>query len=450
MRRYLIAVAAAGCLTGMPLSNVFAQHGGGHHHHHHHHGGNRGYGGWTGTGGWGGFGGYQNLFPSFGFSVYRGYGFGTPFGGYTSFGYPNYGPYYSYIPMAPTVIQAHPFWLGPNPMDNSVLRGDDPLVQQADNPPQEPAPIVRMSNPEARRRSRTLQAQGDEWFLKQNYPQAVARYKQAAAAAMDLAAPRIRLGVALAAAGYFDQAATEFKRALQIDPDWPAHAEQLDDLFRDNPIAKNSLLHRAAQWVREDIRDPDRLFTVGVLLYMDNDVERAQPFLQAADQLAGSPSYTQPFLRTVAAAPQGPPQTVAPRGAAPQSQKNQSPKNDDIPAPVPEDVERQRKTRGQAVEPPATTPALQPPVTIQPRKQAPFRGQPPVEKGAPTLPRSPVASDQEGPLLLQPHAPLPQLSKGTQPAPKTNSARPVVSRRLGPIYPGIDDTLYSVPRAEHE
>jgi hypothetical protein len=291
--------------------------------------------------------GYSSYgFPGFGYSHfgYSGYGYtgfggfsyyagpvgfyGDPYGpyGYPAYGYPNYGPVYSYIPAAPVVMQAHPLWLGQNPFDNAAIREWMPDAEKpagganpapAAQPPQENPPIIiNPSTPEAKRNSIRFQAQGDEWFQKHNFVQAYARYKQAANAASDLAEPRLRMAIALAAMNEFGQAAGEFKRAVRINPTAHLTADRLDAIYGEGgAIAKNSMLHKLQNWVREDIRDPDRLFVIGALLYLDDNVDQSTPFLQAAAKLAGSPPHVQAFLRPVAqAAALGEPQRIVPAG----------------------------------------------------------------------------------------------------------------------------------------
>lgn len=282
--------------------------------------------------GFGGFSsGYARFgFPGFGFSGY-GYssfgGFGglnyyqgpvggpwiAPYGyGYTSFGYPNFGPTYSYIPMAPIVQQAHPLWIGRDPFDNAAIQEWMPgNGQPQNNPAAQPAPppeevelLIKPSNAEAKRKSIRYQAQGDEYFAKQNYLQAFARYKQAVGAAADRPEPRYRMAVALAAMNEFPLAADELKRTVRVDPGLPRHGDRLDDVFgANNNLAKNSMLQKAAAWVREDIRDPNRLFLMGALLHFNEDRDKAQTLFQTADLLAGSPDYVRAFLKPPEAGP---------------------------------------------------------------------------------------------------------------------------------------------------
>ena len=93
-------------------------------------------------------------------------------------------------------------------------------------------------------------------------------------------------------------AVAEIKRGLQLDSQWPWHGAGLREIYgAANVVLKDSILLKVAAWVREDVRDPDRLFLMGVLLHFNEDRERALPFFRTVDTLAGRPAYVQPFLR---------------------------------------------------------------------------------------------------------------------------------------------------------
>ena len=93
--------------------------------------------------------------------------------------------------------------------------------------------------------------------------------------AQDRAEPYFRLGLAKAAISRFDDAVLNLKLGLQLDNDLPQTGPQLVDLFGEhNLLPKTQFMHRLLTWVREDIRDPDRLFLLGVVLHMDNDAEQ--------------------------------------------------------------------------------------------------------------------------------------------------------------------------------
>lgn len=282
----------------------------------------------------GGYGYYQAGPPVYAYTPYGypAYGFsGIRFGGFTAgiatVGpgvypapvYPGYPMGYGYVPTAPMPIQAQPVIVEQNPYDNSVLNEwqpdqamvgqNQPWLEQA--PPaqrqfvqpaeQRQIPEVRMpirqSNAEGRRKAIHALAQGDEAFRVQRWAQAYSKYKEAATFAGDQADSHFRMAITLAAMNQFGPAADEFKRGLRIDSSWPVSAATLDDLYGDaNVLAKQSMLQSGIAWARQDVRDADRSFVMGVLLFLDRDPDRAAQFLQASVRLGGSNAYAQAFL----------------------------------------------------------------------------------------------------------------------------------------------------------
>jgi hypothetical protein len=248
-----------------------------------------------------------------GYSSYGGYGYGR-FAGNS--GYFDRRPVYSYIPMAPIVLQGHPQFIGPSPFNNSVLHN-----AQIENEKRwgkqliiEPQPKtverkIKESTPAAQLKSLRAQSQGDEWFRKGNYLQAYARYKVAVTEADDRAVAHFRLAYCLVAMGRYDRAVAEMKRGLRIDPTWPVTGESLLLVFgADNLLAKTSTVSRVTAWVREDIRDPDRLFLIGVLMHFDDD-DRAGKFFETAIRLTGGGNHLVAFLKQPPTA-EGPQQPV--------------------------------------------------------------------------------------------------------------------------------------------
>jgi Flp pilus assembly protein TadD len=294
-------------------------------------------------------------YSSFGYSSFGGFGglnyYNGPVGGfipygpygYTSFGYPGFGPYYGYLPAAPTVIPTSPVFIGPNLADNPAIQEWMPKPvppignanPAAAQPLQADVPVfVKPTTPEAKRKSIRYQAQGDEWFLKQNYLQAYARYKQAYSAAADRPEPRFRMAIALAALTEFGPAVDELKRLARLDPEMPAHGERLDDLFGpDRNLAKNAVLHKVADWVKEDIRDPDRLYLMGVLLYFNEDGNKAKTLFETAGMLAGDPAHVRVFLAP-AAGRRVDAQRAAPKPPAPPPPDPRE--EDEAPVPMPQ------------------------------------------------------------------------------------------------------------------
>jgi tetratricopeptide (TPR) repeat protein len=242
-----------------------------------------------------------------GFGAYSGLAFGN---GYTS-GYANYGPVYNYTPIAPVVRQAHPLWIGPNPFNNSVIQGALKENQERWNEPVKlpaktitPKVVIIPSTPEAKLKSMRHQAHGDDWFRQHKYTHAWSSYKQSIAAAGDQAAPRFRLAFTYTALGRFKSAVHELKQGLEIDPVWPLTTNTLGVLYdEDNLVAKNRVLLKVADWVRGDIRDPDRLFLMGVLLHCDGRHDKANPFFDTAYRLKGSGDHLVAFLKPQPAEP---------------------------------------------------------------------------------------------------------------------------------------------------
>ncbi|HEY2249629.1 MAG TPA: hypothetical protein VGH74_01165, partial [Planctomycetaceae bacterium] len=209
------------------------------------------------------------------------------------------------------IRQTRPYWIGGDPFvnnnANNANRGQQgnaadnlPLGdgQPAQQPIQSNVKIFgKTTTTDALRRSIRYQAQGDEWFGKQNYLQAYGHYKDAISAAPLRPEPHFRKAMALVATTNYSLAVEEMKRSMRLDPTWPQTGPQLDALFgADNLLSKNAVLHKVAAWVREDIRDPDRLFLMGVLLHFNDDVDKSHTFFEAASALSPVPMYAQAFL----------------------------------------------------------------------------------------------------------------------------------------------------------
>src|SRR5260370_27963516 len=71
-----------------------------------------------------GFGGLNWFYgPLGGYTPYV-----TPYGS-TTYGYPYFGPYYSYVPLAPVIRQTRPYWNGGEPFPNA---NNNPVAQRND------------------------------------------------------------------------------------------------------------------------------------------------------------------------------------------------------------------------------------------------------------------------------------------------------------------------------
>ncbi len=188
--------------------------------------------------------------------------------------------------------------------------GAGPAVPAVPPQPNQENPqlFLKRSNAEQQLRAQRAQLQGDQHFQRADYLAAAGKYRQATQAAADLPGPRIRLGMALAGLGEFRGAARAFKMVLQLEPRWPEQGPSLDELFGpDNDIAKNTVLQRALAWTKADIRDPDRLLVMGILLWFNEDLDAARKVFQTAVQLTEGTSPAMAFLKA----------GTAPVGAAP-------------------------------------------------------------------------------------------------------------------------------------
>ena len=340
--RYLLILSIACLFTVIPTEASAQRHQSahGHHHRHSHHGHSysRNYGRSWANPGWSVSGGSRNV--SFNFSFPGSSYYGNPWGPYfyNRFGYystdafiagdpvlfsggyslngfypilPGLGysppavyPYSNVPGTLPTLPNTTPF-NAPGPAVSNVPFNNalnDDLARWKDNnylpkPSRKIQRHIIPSTRHARELSLRNQVKGDEYFKKQDYRRAYDRYKLAASLTKDIAIPHFKKGFALVALKQYNRAAFEFKQGLVLDPAWPVTGEGLISLFgAENVIAKDSMLHQVAEWVKEDIRDPERLFVFGVALHFDGQVEQATDVIRTAARLAGRGDHFLAFL----------------------------------------------------------------------------------------------------------------------------------------------------------
>lgn len=155
------------------------------------------------------------------------------------------------------------------------------------------------SLPAARERAARYVAFGDRLFKEQRIHEAMAKYRDAVAAAPDLAASQFRLGLGYLATGRMEEAAESFKRGMQLEPQYVFTTSfHLDELYAGNPLAKNALLEGIARRTLNDPNNSDYLFDVGVVLYFEGQIDTARKYFAAARmRLSGADdSYLRPFL----------------------------------------------------------------------------------------------------------------------------------------------------------
>lgn len=222
--------------------------------------------------------------------------YGYPVGAGTSYGlWPGHHSHRSGY--APLIIGTGPVWFpsaGPVPIGplaaptiavipvvhNTALGSDN------QDPSKRPA---KPSTPAGRLKALEHQARGDEKLRKQLWAQAYVHYRSAADAAGDQGEAHFRLGFVYTAMQYYPSAVREFKRGLFLSPDLPASGIRMSMLFGpDSEIVRISILNKVADWVREDPRDPDRLFLLGLLLHFEDDPRRREVLQVARSMAVGS------------------------------------------------------------------------------------------------------------------------------------------------------------------
>lgn len=187
---------------------------------------------------------------------------------------------------------------GPNMFDvlqqHAERRENVPIEKDADVV----AKPVSSSSKAGKQRSIAFQTEGDRWLREGQFVKAYLRYLEAQREAEDRAEVYFRQAFTLVAMGRYSHAVLKLKRGLQVDPTWPKHPDTLDRVYGPgNALEKSEFLQRAADWTNEDVRSPDRLFLMGVLLFSNGD-DRADDFFQAAWKLTRRGDHLLAFLKS--------------------------------------------------------------------------------------------------------------------------------------------------------
>lgn len=279
----------------------------------------------------------------------------------------------------PRVVVVDPF----QPKQRNML---DVVQQHAERRENLPLPAdestvartVSGSSRAGRERSKKFQAEGDHWLHEGQNIKAYLRYLEAQREAEDRGEVYFRQAFVLVAMGRYSHAVSKLKRGLQIDPQSARTGQTLDAVYGvENVDHKVDYLQRVADWANADVRDPDRLFLMGVLLHFDED-SRASEFLNAAGTLSGRGQHIQAFLQ----APGSPPKE-APIAAA-------AKRRDLPPPPAPRD------------EPPVPIEEVRQPQLVKPQP-APLR-----DARGPKLPALEVPPEPDRRQLILPDVYLPE------------------------------------------
>jgi hypothetical protein len=173
------------------------------------------------------------------------------------------------------------------------ILGVQPLDVPAWRRPKAGAP----SSTQAKLNSLRTQQHGDRQFRQQDYRAAVARYREAIEQAPDRGEAHLRLAVALVMLKRYDRATEQLRLALRTAPDVLDAPPSLDELFGEaNVLAKNNLLLRVAEWVREEPADAQRPYVLGLLMLLDGDAAMARKLFQRGNALGGEGDVLAAFL----------------------------------------------------------------------------------------------------------------------------------------------------------
>jgi hypothetical protein len=241
--------------------------------------------------------------------------------------------------------------------------------------------------------------QGDAWYQKQNYAQAIARYRQAIADAPDFATPHFRLGFALASTRRYEMAAVEFKKGLELDPSWPQTGKPFDELYgNDRLLARESLVSEVLEWHKNAPRDATRNFLAGVIVHFHDGAPAARPYFVATEQSVGARRWLTAFLppdTTTAPVVRGPaqsqPQAIPRRQPViPAAGDNEAPRPAELELGEPEELPEVTAPRVSSK--PAKPPEPLPPPSAVP-KRAPQSGG---SQSGPSIPNGPTLVDPSG------------------------------------------------------
>ncbi|MCX7419363.1 MAG: hypothetical protein NT013_07475 [Planctomycetia bacterium] len=259
---------------------------------------------------------------------------GGYYGGYSNFGYSSYSPYFgptvirqtTIVPVSPTVIvtgvapvpiRSTRRVLPPPPPGGANMQ--DVLQLHAERYEGSPSEVdvastfrpVSASSRTGKERSRQFQTEGDRLLHDGQFVKGYLRYLEAQREAEDRSDVYFRQAFALVAMGRYPHAVMKMKRGLQVDPTWPKSAVSLDTVYGiENVVHKTEYLQRVADWADANVRDADRLFLVGVMLYCDED-PRATEFFRSASKLSdGQGAHLHAFLKSTDRLPQPPREVV--------------------------------------------------------------------------------------------------------------------------------------------
>lgn len=223
----------------------------------------------------------------------------------------------------------------------------------------------KASTPQDQQEARIWNERGDRLSAEGNFNEAANAYRRSVDIASDQSDSRLKLGVLLALLKRYREAGHEFRASLGIDPQIVERSPSLNLLVgEDRELSIHDLLQSAAQWAREDIRDPERLLVIGTLLLLNDNFQQAAVPLRSAERLSPrDPQISQLLLSLNQRARQGrnpaPPESeiggptpapIIPPNSNPVAVSSDSPQDATVPQPVPKRLSDPRVTPASAQE----------------------------------------------------------------------------------------------------
>ena len=200
-------------------------------------------------------------------------------------------------------VSAQSFYLRHRPqnrLDHVAPEGSAPR-SKANSPPDDeaepPRSKLRIANAESVARARQFLEYGDARFRRQEFLEALQRYRKASEAAPNLADAYFRQGLAQAALGRYVPAVSSIKRGMAISPDWASGDFRLGQLYGDSVAAKQAHLEQLAITAEQQPDKAELLFLLGVELLFDGQPARAKTFLERSAELGLEARVVDPFLQ---------------------------------------------------------------------------------------------------------------------------------------------------------
>lgn len=194
-------------------------------------------------------------------------------------------------------------------------------------PEPQPDPSTRPTRPAStadRLKSLEARGRGDAHMRKQEWALAYVDYRKAIELAPDDGEGHWRLGICQLVMQHYELASAALKRAVHLRPELAESFPELTELLGpDSSLLQSSVSHKIIEYVRADIRDPDRLFLCGVWLTLLRDT-RATEVFEAGLRLAGRGNHFSTFLQ---------PRTQPAGESMPSSESSKA--GEDSPLPLP-------------------------------------------------------------------------------------------------------------------